>query len=637
MHSSLESKADLTSFKKSKKSQMSHVILTETRSLFCDPISRNICWTKNLPLNDYTCNLQQIIFNLNAINPQMSFIETAKSCKISHEGLWLPIEVMTSGSCPSIIKTGESIKLGKQVIKCIIIDPIDTLNFNGKVQQLYDDIFNKDPTDLSEFQKLPGFFRFNTCETNTFNDKSKSMEHNYMQNNICRICLERESGSNQFARNACNCSEQMPIHAECLIGSVVSRSKQIFQNGLSYYSLNGIWCEICKTQLKKTVETKNGKVPLFIFDFPLNEKFVVLELFEIGSENVRNVVFYAQGNKFGGRIDFGKDVENTLRFRDESIEGKHGAIYWTDQELGVVSLKPENPIFKLVSGRFAIDEFNGQVVNFCDIFFKVETLKEKEGVQFQKKNKLQVSLNPLSTELKLSSSGIKNDKNNKCENDGYENNEHFSSAISIIDGKKQINESINQFRRKKTAINLSICKDLKFEADENFDSIYLPEFENNNSTLMPLAGLLGYKTDILETKIITNQKFRNNFEPKKVNEFQIFKTHPEKNEIVDKFKSENSKLVFDDFDCSLFANLNKKEEYYGINLRKTQLHTVKSQIRISDPYISFEKNFKTPSTYHDESQFSPAPCLGQQGMEIKSFEEAGNGSFFDDEPEFKFD
>jgi hypothetical protein len=284
-------------------------------------------------------------------------------------------------------------KLGNQVIKATIIDPFEPYNFNSRMASLYDDIFHQDPTKVTDNIIGKSFMTQRIGQQMSQSIHSSQFSINAR---VCKICLEPENPMAEFAQECCKCAGSMNVHTKCLIATVKSRCKRINQEGVIYYSLAGARCEICCQLFKKSVRFGGKKTPLISFDFPKEGPLLMMEVYEVGARDIKNLIFWPRSGCLKDVIGLGKGQGNALRFRDDSVANFHAQLRWNKGGVELMTFSLDNPVYFRVEGSAIAESVEGDLLEHSGKLFSLAVITQQQFTDAKKKLRGPLILNPVS-------------------------------------------------------------------------------------------------------------------------------------------------------------------------------------------------------------------------------------------------
>lgn len=382
-------------------SQQPYIALTQDRCITLGEGDDNFCWSDNPDNINLRSGRNQLTFRLNngsTLPPQLHFDSLPN---IHSLGLWrAKIEEKNQPKWRKLAP-GTVFKMGSQVLKTLQIDPSSSESFAYSMTTVFNDIFHMDTTALSFHAFGPNFFEYNGALNRLQISRSMISAQFSLNSHMCRICMETESQASPFAHNICRCSDSMPIHVKCLLSSVAARCHRTEYRGMVFYSLMGLKCEICKNIYRKTV-TVNGKVvPIVVFDFPRRKPVTVFEVYHVGSKDVKNLVFWPKSNTSANPIGMGRDEGNHLRFKELSVEGRHGLLRWKNSTPEISFCNFNRPVFFRVSNPLFVSELEGDLLEHSGKLFRVKVMSSGELSYITQKTNWTLIKNPLTEPMAI--------------------------------------------------------------------------------------------------------------------------------------------------------------------------------------------------------------------------------------------
>lgn len=199
-------------------------------------------------------------------------------------------------------------------------------------------------------------------------EKQLSLAKSYASNTVlCRICLEPESEENPFEQELCLCSKKMPAHITCIVKWMHKKCEKSSKNNVLHYDLSLLFCDVCKQKYPSTLTLKDKSIPILDLS-PLHESScILLEIFEIDSDQIKEVVIIDLENVTDKQYYVGRNEKNDVVFKDISVSRHHaiihcfeGRVYVYDQssKFGTLRLiKEKTPLAMLGNRKVVIDKF----------------------------------------------------------------------------------------------------------------------------------------------------------------------------------------------------------------------------------------------------------------------------------------
>lgn len=145
------------------------------------------------------------------------------------------------------------------------------------------------------------------------------------EENLCRICYERERSKADPLLSHCKCEGSVKyIHLNCLKSWLRSKVMTRASDSSMTYQWKTLECEICKTELPFTLNYRGTSLSLFDFDKP-QTPYIVLEAYSAGRSTTKamHVISMTEGKT---SIRLGRGHESDIRINDISVSRCHALI-----------------------------------------------------------------------------------------------------------------------------------------------------------------------------------------------------------------------------------------------------------------------------------------------------------------------
>lgn len=201
---------------------------------------------------------------------------------------------------------------------------------------------------------------------------------------VCRICYERQKTRENPLVSPCRCDGTVKyLHLNCLKLWIKSKvtSRQT-ENSVSY-QWKTIECDICKSELPRTISTKTAQVSLFEHDRPRGP-FLVLETYPSDRNSLKSlhVIMMTHGK---ASICLGRGHDSDVRINDISVSRCHAMIKFERGQFLIEDNKSKfGTLVKIDSVTLANNEKATVQVGRSLLTLKVQRESEKmRGAQFR--------------------------------------------------------------------------------------------------------------------------------------------------------------------------------------------------------------------------------------------------------------
>ncbi len=178
---------------KSEKQNMEefHFVLDQDIYLFGEPHKNELYFRNSFFPNAFTKTLRKIQFTYNYNETNEICVKTLENSLHYCKNLWVSLFSQNSKfSHLNEIKENDMYRCGKQVFKVskihLISDNRSVVASNSKINQKESKFIDSNSNLSSELE------------------------------NLCKICLDKETNKDPFLKNVCKCSQQIPVHFRCM-------------------------------------------------------------------------------------------------------------------------------------------------------------------------------------------------------------------------------------------------------------------------------------------------------------------------------------------------------------------------------------------------------------------------------------
>lgn len=362
-----------------------HFHLTKSRLIYADTLSDQIYFQPETLPSPYLDDLRSLIINFHGKECPGNFIAIAKSSFIQSRNLWTP--------CPSVfrptdqpVQVNDVFRVGRQTFRFVVVP----------TERRHLPLHNRPSLDPNSTEtlhphkpsRLPNPSKNSPQKENRSQNAYQILNTNHSKSGVgittifCRICLEPETESSPFEGDICFCSSRMPAHVDCIIKWMNKKCEKWNRNGVAYYDLSSLNCDICKQKYPKTISQNGQERQIIDVKYNNSTSYTIIEILENDTDCVTGYYVLNMPSD-DRRFLIGRHEQNDISFRDISVSRLHAHIEWRrcrlyvhdhDSKFGTLKLVRDNYALREGSTeRFVVDKFAFDLRVFqkgddCDCF-----------------------------------------------------------------------------------------------------------------------------------------------------------------------------------------------------------------------------------------------------------------------------
>ena len=349
-----------------------HYHLTKSLTIYGDATNDQLYIQEQLLANKELEDLRTVCVNFKSKDNSGNTINAISNSFSQSRNLWVlcPSEV-TGKDEP--IKSGEVFRVGRQVIRFTSVssDPQNQVKPSKEVHKY------KNLQSVSALHTSPKISKENRV-MNQLNSQNTNLSKNVPQTTVfCRICLEPETTDLPFEENLCACSRKMPAHVECIIAWMNRKCEKWNRNGVSFYDLALLFCDICKLKYPRSIKLNNVNRQILDIRFTKNTPYAIIESYENESEVVNGYYILEMAKDQDKKFFIGRHDQNQLTFRDISVSRLHAHISWHKNKLYLFDQESKFGTLKMISGKHNLENSDNKKFVMDKFMFCFHVFKAK--------------------------------------------------------------------------------------------------------------------------------------------------------------------------------------------------------------------------------------------------------------------
>lgn len=279
------------------------------------------------------------------------------------------------------INEGDIIKIGKQIMKFKII--------RSKVPKAMSmknlSSMKKIPNNVKSMMELHQHGEINyqdMCNSVVFKDNEL----------LCRVCLEPESAQNPF-HDLCICNKTMPTHLSCFRAWLQKNSTVTESNDITFYNFMHISCEVCKTQFASSIKVNGKDEPILEPKLPDDIPYAFVEVFQIEDPSKIKAFLIVDLSK-DRKITIGRNEENDIIFKNNSISRNHCTIKIDKGKLKIIDQNSKFGTFKMILGFLDLKSKKNTLFKIDKYLVEIHPFEKKPCDCVKEKNSQNLEINP---------------------------------------------------------------------------------------------------------------------------------------------------------------------------------------------------------------------------------------------------
>lgn len=150
-------------------------------------------------------------------------------------------------------------------------------------------------------------------------------------NFLCRICLKKETNELRFARKICKCSQENPVHFQCLQKWINKESLETNDSEeVKFIPQTNLKCDLCNETYPQLMKVGNKRQQILIEEYKSSSSFIQLEVYSEKGEHICKYIIAPK--TLSSTYQIGRSESCHIILPDRTVSRLHSFLHYDNGE-----------------------------------------------------------------------------------------------------------------------------------------------------------------------------------------------------------------------------------------------------------------------------------------------------------------